>query len=810
MPAPRPGLSALSAAILAAGACGLAPAAAPPAGPGADVLPAGAVRRIGTLRLRQSGSVVGLAFAPDGKAVAALDQAGRVGLWARRSGDLLWLLSTGQQPGHQAIAFAPDGKTVATGGATGVDFWDASTAKMARRLAPRPGDPGSAVYALAFSPNGRAVVGGCFDHTVRLWDLPSGKQRKPSLGHTGPVQCVAFGPDGRTVASGGLDRTVRLWDLGSGRSRVLGRHPAEVGSVAFGSGGLLVSCGGGVVMLWDAPNGRALDRWDDKRGAPYTAAFSPGGKVLATGHADGRICLWDAATRRLLRQLGGRGLGVSALAFSPDGQVLASGDGGSTVRLWDVAKGRELFPSAGHPGRVTALAYSADGRVLFSGCQDGAVRVWQAGRLLRWFGRQDGGVQQLAVSPSGHAVATGGFGPTVRVWSASTGKQLQAFGGHANLYDLAFAHGGRLLVTASDAGLLVWDVARGEPITVWGAPRSRTLAVHSHPPSARLGCLTERLVYHSWAQARGRLTADGVRDLFPFRDQKLPAFPWTEAVIGPDGRTAALRGSGEVWALRLESGPPKRLLRGRRFMPCSLSLTPSGRLLAVGCDDGRGLLAESATGELVAELKGHRGAVDSLAFAPCGRFLASGGADTTVLIWDLQRVGDPRPAASDEQRERLWADLASKDAAAAWRAIAALASSPNTAFLSGKLTPAEPTRKRIERLVGELDHDDFRTRERAQAELAKLGEAAAPALRRALDGRPSAELKRRAAALLKPLDVPAQRVGRDRVLELLERLGTPEARKLLRQLAEGAPTDWQRLEATEALQRIARRTAAKP
>jgi hypothetical protein len=175
--------------------------------------------------------------------------------------------------------------------------------------------------------------------------------------------------------------------------------------------------------------------------------------------------------------------------------------------------------------------------------------------------------------------------------------------------------------------------------------------------------------------------------------------------------------------------------------------------------------------------------------------------------------GGPLPAArSAAQRERLWADLLAAEAHRAYRALAALASSEGSgAFVARKLQPAAPkVRRRIERLVEQLDAEDFQARQRAHDELAKLGAAAEAALRRALAGKPSVEVRRRAAALLKPLEAPAERVARGRVLELLERLGTPEARKLLQQLAEGAPTDWQRLEATEALGRIARRAAAKP
>jgi hypothetical protein len=232
--------------------------------------------------------------------------------------------------------------------------------------------------------------------------------------------------------------------------------------------------------------------------------------------------------------------------------------------------------------------------------------------------------------------------------------------------------------------------------------------------------------------------------------------------------------------------------------------------LAIGGSDGHVRIVEVATGQLVAELAGHRGDV-KVAFAPCGRFLASGGADTTVLIWDLHRLGGRlHPSArSQAERERLWAALNGDDVPTAYRALAALAQSKGAvAFLACKLAPpAAATGQRIARLVAQLDDEDFVVRQRAQVELAKVVAAAEPALRRALAGKPSVEFKKRAGALLKPLETPAEWARRGRVLELLERIGTPEAGKLLKDLSERAPTSWQRREAQEALARLERRKA---
>jgi hypothetical protein len=216
--------------------------------------------------------------------------------------------------------------------------------------------------------------------------------------------------------------------------------------------------------------------------------------------------------------------------------------------------------------------------------------------------------------------------------------------------------------------------------------------------------------------------------------------------------------------------------------------------------------------------------VKSLAFSADGHRLASGSADSTILLWDVTgRLGNGelRPAKlSEKELEDRWADLARNNAARAGRAIWALAAAgPQAVSLLGeRLRPAlaKVSPEAVARLIADLDAENFKTRQNARRELAKLGEECEPALRGALAKRPSVELRRSLQELLSQLDEerkgsPSGDVLRGaRAVEVLEQIGTPEARQVLKTLATGAPLARLTHEAQATLQRIDCRIAHRP
>jgi hypothetical protein len=284
---------------------------------------------------------------------------------------------------------------------------------------------------------------------------------------------------------------------------------------------------------------------------------------------------------------------------------------------------------------------------------------------------------------------------------------------------------------------------------------------------------------------------------------------WSAYTVGlsPDG--ALLAGwcdDGQVHLWEVATGKKRLHLKpyeGDWGMP--LQFSPDGRMLVTAGQHGAVALWEVATGKERRRLDGHKGSVDVVAFSADGRLIVTGGSESAALVWELRPSVKALTAGA---LKAAWADLASDDAAGAYRAVGQLAAAPEQSvpLLKEALPPvAPPDEKRLARLIADLDSDEFATREQAAAELEKLGEAALPALRKALAGDPPAEVRVRCEGLVAKLNRPVlsgERLRTVRAVEALEQAGTKEARAVLKQLAGGAEGARLTREAKQALERL--------
>jgi RNA polymerase sigma factor (sigma-70 family) len=822
-----------------------------------DPLPEHALVRLGTVRFRHDGGVDAIAISPDGKtlfgggsrSVRAWDAAtGK----ERRRFDFNGI---GEEE-VEVIALSPDGMTLAACGCHTICLWEVKSGKELRhwkltieRLEPLAFRRPRAYSFLAFSPDGKTLLSrGPVGKGLHLWKTATGKEVRRFDEHWDTVRfrAHALSPDGKRLAvvyddEENKSRPVRLWDVTTGKELLaLPGEQASAVCLAFSPDCKTLATGhesraGKVVRLWDAATGKEL-RSLKGDGAPSTLAFSRDGKTLAAAVAGNAIILWDlsakkAAPSKVIRRTEKPSVPINGLVFLPDGKTLAGVSEHNTVLFWDVATGAPVRRFDGHDSYVTTVAYSPRGDTLATASSgDGTIRLWDPvmGKERRRLPALDGKAWRhdlaflaLAFTPDGRALALGQAHGVVRLREVATGKEVRSFEHKIDDWVdvIAFSPDGKTLASACGREVRLWDVASGKSIVkLEGNQERRCLAFSPDGRTLALG-----------AGSECKQAAIRVIDVPSGKEQQGfgRGIMVNALAFSPDGR--CLAAADEVHVVRLWDFASREerlsfphdqelnLEEGKSLFQesavTSVAFSPDGHWLLAGYymnvkGESYALLWDVWTGEKACLFAGHGGTVSTVAFAPDGKTCATGSQDTTALVWDvaaLLRQRRPRQLdLTDAELNRLWATLQDRDIAKAHQAMGTLAACPEkaTRLVKERLPPvvaADP--KRVAALIADLDNEAFAVREKGTQSLEELGASAEPGLRRALAAKPSSEVTRRLKRLLDKLE-GMDRFRVQRGVEILERIGTSEARRVLEAMAKGMPESQLTTEAKAALARL--------
>jgi WD40 repeat protein len=828
-----------------------------------DPLPESALFRLGTTRFRLGGYVSGLAISSDGTMLALNNNQGGITLLDAATGKEIRKIS-GDPGGVQALTFTPDGKKLVSWGFQGFHAVDVASGVSQGRFPfqNRTGRFGP----LAFSADGKTLVVGSSNfgqqnqksHLFAL-ELNTGKEvGKFEVVQNFQVNGTISG-NGKILASwgqslsrgGGADhqrmqedsRTVQVWDLASGKE--LRRLKSTVGygimSAALTADGqtmAVASGGGSTLTLWNTKTGKEIRRWACRRAQQAMLTFSPDGKILALADAtDGMLQLWDTTTHKRLGLFEGKHCRFSGMAFLPKGTIRLCGIDGQAIVVWEVLPEKMLTPVGGHLHQISSLTFSQSGKELISAGADGTICHWdlKTGKELRQTrfldedARRFGGPFYpqggIVFSPDGRFCASySQFNNNLRLRELPSGKavcDLEGTFGVPGGPGVTFSPNGKLVAAGGrDQFVRVWNIASGEELSLIKGNANQSLSLAFSPDGKSLAM-----------RAFGFNPGGGQAGELLLAEVAGGKILWKEESQGFNNASLLFTGDGK-WLLTVD--PMKMSLRdpasgkeSRHFQTNSaningVALSADNRLLALSHVNYqfRGNFQEAtsaisvwelASGQMRCQFKGHQGMITQLAFSRDGKVLASGGADTTILLWNV-RSGRAEPRAqawSPKEIQEVWESLAD-NAGKAHGVIYKMLSAPTEAIglLQKNLTIPKPVKvdpQQIQQWIGDLGSEQFVTRESATKKLEQAGLLAAEALNQARKGKQPLEVIRRLDHLLKKLQSAApsaKDLRRLRALEVLEMLASPQARELLQQQAKGLPGDPVTLDAQAVLRRL--------
>ena len=548
-----------------------------------------------------SAYVSSVAFSPDGKTLASSSADGTIILWDVETQQIIGQPLKGASNVASEVVFSPTGKILASRGNDGIILWDVNNHQPIG--GPLEGS-GNAVRSIAFSPDGKILAAGNLDNTINniiLWDVKTRKAvGQPLQGHTNLINSIAFSPDGKILASGSEDNTIILWDVKTRQpiGQPLQGHSDFVSSVVFSPDGKMLASSSAdqTIILWNVETHQVIGK--PLKGNSYWVlqlAFSPDGRLLVSRSEDNSIVLWDVSTvldtsmasgQSIGQPLQGHSSGVLSIAFSPNGKILASG-GNDGILLWDMTNHHRLGqPLQGHSNAVSSVAFSPDGKILASGSYDNTIILWDVATRQAIGGPLEGHsdfVDSIAFSPDGKILASGSDDSTIILWDVETQQIIgQPLKGHKSaVSSVAFSPDGKMLASGSeDRTIILWDVGTHQPI---GGPlegfHSIVTSVAFSPDGETLASGSGDYTITLWNVATHQPIGGPLKGHSDFVDS---------IVFSPDGKILASGGDDSIvilWDVETQQaiGQP---LKGHSNWVFSLAFSPDGKFLASSDTNG--------------------------------------------------------------------------------------------------------------------------------------------------------------------------------------------------------------------------------
>ena len=272
------------------------------------------------------------------------------------------------------------------------------------------------VFAATITPDGKNIISGAWDSTIKIWDLKTGVLQN-TLEVSEVISTIEMSNDGRNIISGGSSHQIRIWDFETGvLLNSLEGHADQVHSIAINPADSMLVSGGNdkKIIVWDFHTGEVLHKIEDGQ-AFHSVTITKDGKYIVAGGREHQIKVWDINTGSLIKTIE-TNASIYAVSVSPDGERIISGGLKKTVDVWNFYSGENVFSLMGHTSIIREVAVAPNGRVIFSSGIDGKLNMWDlnSGELLKSIDNHTP-VFALDISNNGRNIVLGGADASVRV-----------------------------------------------------------------------------------------------------------------------------------------------------------------------------------------------------------------------------------------------------------------------------------------------------------------------------------------------------------------------------------------------------------
>jgi WD40 repeat protein len=757
-----------------------------------------------------------VALSPDGKTLASSAKDGSIRVWGAQTGRELRRIEDQGKP--NLLAFSGNGRLLASASLCGCRIYDLTSGnvicQVTEKLEMRP----RKYLAFSFDDKQIILAGSC----LHVFDLATSTGHEMSQVRLPAEAVVAISGKELRIAWSD-DRTIRLesWNLQTWKKcgTIVIRTGARADRLTFSSDGSTLGTlfsRRNTLIVWDSETGQKLSRMThNSLGSVTDIAFSPEGSVLAA--LDGRCHCWNVASEERLSPPLGFGIGQTRCSvFARNGSTLAIGEDDCVWLLHRTEYGR-YEPWLEKSGPIVDVALSPDESSLavldetltLCKLESGAphVRFRPPTPLERDIHRH----ANLHFSPDGSYLAVNDK-RRVYVWERRTGRLIRTLDGCSPLgISFSTEEGILLVVQFRDPEfqnpsfvLQPWDILRHR---CFAASRLFDLEESKSGASVAAFSTDGSVVVLGNEGGTSYLRPNPARPLIQVHTPT-ENDPSQEGIallaLSADGRMIArvrnrlgLREERPVLELwETVTGERRCLIQNGLGWPRSLTLSPDGRLVVTGETTGKLQVWDTRTGKELCRTQAHIGDVTCARFSPSGKWLVTGGEDRTAALWNVEDLVPPaasphKGAPDSQQLQRWWQTMSDNDPVEAWRASRALADYPTEsgAFLQNKLSAAPAiTKAQIQHYLSGLQSPHFRLRADAETQLLQLADQAEERLRETLRNNPPLDLRLRIERLLSKIENPIlfpKIQIEERTLELLECLGTPLAKQMLRRLSQG-------------------------